>query len=386
MNAEGKLPSPSDRSLDPSEQAALREHLERLQSREALCAAIREAGGVTHTLNWRTVKRAMDGSGNSAATTIADIRRFLSSRSSKLAAYRRKQDEDGLMRHHAQRYTGVLLHGVQPKPEANASLDFLYDDHVPVSAYKRGLMRAIRHANDHPDESPLPPRVAFIAHTGQWLKPVVRSLIKHKHPLRIDIYLSDPQRPSMLPGPEPGGAEVPEAAEVLGTMEFLWSLPATLDLGKNKSCASLNVYCFQGAPCGEALPQRMTLFEGDVACKTEERSTDRASDLFQGHPGNVPAARRFTCPAGIEIALRGHDRFDELVNEFDALTGDDGASLPGLLPDPLLSWDAERGFGGRACHSKDTRVFDIDPMNMFWGTAGGFIEDKQPTDAPGSTS
>jgi len=114
--------------------------------------------------------------------------------------------------------------------------------------FRRNLSHALSHAG------PLPKRVAFVAHTGQWLKPVLQQLFQH-HAANVEVYVRDPG----IPARHPDGTV--HVADLLSILEFFWTLPTDLALQNAKQGARLTIYTYDASEHYE----RMAYFEGTLS-------------------------------------------------------------------------------------------------------------------------
>jgi hypothetical protein len=260
--------------------------------------------------------------------------------------------------------------------ERYATPDLLYRRMVPVTDFKKALLRSVD-ARGVALESIserglcLPDRIAFVNHTGQWLKPVLRKLLKHPQRLNIEVYVCHPGKTHHHNGHA-------EWAEVLGVLEFLWSLPTSLELATANPESCLKVFTYNAS----RETRRLALFRGDLVARTPPLDHLDERRRPHGHPGVEPEARCILAPSSVELALSGATEFNAMNDDVEGCLFGGAASLPELDEKPRIQFSHGKFHGLMGDAQAGSGLFDIDPRKYLCNAVSAIDEPIQVKQLP----
>lgn len=322
--------------LSAEEIEQLKCHLDRMKTHNKLAAEMNELlkGQRKRWPDKKTLDKAMRGGSDLYTESVKTIRWCLASTEDKYH-----------LQKHSTRYTGSILK------------EKLRDESMGAGAFKSALLAAAKPPTVSLKALEvqgllLPKRIAFVNHTGQWLKPILRKLLQHPQGLTVEVYVCDPLQAFRTPG------GTVETVEVLGVLEFLWSLPTALQLHRANRNSQLNIYTYDGS----RHDRRLAYFEGDLVARSDHLPPMPDRKMVRGHPGTEDGTRCILGAETVDVILRGHPGFEEASAEIRSYLADESGkgSLPGLNPGgPLISWSA-KGFSGIKCPSGNGK-FDMSP-------------------------
>lgn len=282
----------------------------------------------------KTIKSAMDGN-DVQSHTVDCLRTYLARVRKEYYVY-----------HHSMRYTGKVLP------------DELRREGMDARTFKGALVTALKCGNATEKDLDLlglrlPQRIAFVNHTGQWLKPILRKLLQHPQGVAVEVYVCDPAKTYRLQDGKP------EIVEVLGVLEFLWSLPTALELHRANKRSKLDVYTYDGSRHN----RRLAYFEGDLIARSNHLPPMPKGKVVSGHPGTGEHCRCILGAETVDVILRGHPEFEEASDEIRQCLHEGGSMLEGLTPGkPRFSWSSA-GFAGLQSDVRGASdLFDISPQ------------------------
>ena len=192
-------------------------------------------------------------------------------------------------------------------------------------------------------------RVAFINHTGQWLKPVLKKLVNNYEGV-IEVYVADPVRTN-------AERTCPDYVHVLGVLEFFWSLPTSLSLHDVRSNAvELRIFTYDGTRTLD----RVAYFEKDmVAISPTTKMGD--TSCARGHPGFVGEVSPVQGPETVYVYHSSSAEFPGRIDEWRRRFAGGEEILPGLTQ--RVTWKRTSGFTGFLVDGTDG--FCIEPVKVF---------------------
>lgn len=321
--------------LEPIDQELARQlqrflSVKRFSSVSALTKAIAQTVPGTASLDRAVVKRflawaiAPPGTPHPScqSQSQATIRKFVEAKFDEVA-----------LQEHRDSWTSRIL----PVNDSDPPQQALHLQGLNASLFKQRLIEAI-------GKGGLPERVEFVNHTGQWLKPVLRALLRH--PISIRAFVCDPASTASGPG------AAPDPYLALGVLEFFWSLPTSLRLDREHELnpnARLELWTYDGS---SSVANRMALFEGVLVASSPTTYLNHLP-CMHGHPACEGRVRCIQGPATADVWVRGHADFRRCEKH----VVDQIAKLP--RNQPRVTWTI-RGF-----EFLDNYAQEIDPARIF---------------------
>lgn len=165
-------------------------------------------------------------------------------------------------------------------------------------------------------------RVVLINATGQYLKPLISSLVKTG--AAVDVVVLHPERCFC----EHDGS--PDRAGRLSVLEFVWSLPVSLRPPKNGCSGTLRILA-----ANELSVPHAALFPGWLTAESNCPPLDIGPHL-RGHPStDGRRSLRFEGTHDVRVLLHGHREFTSLHQQITTIV--EQASV-------VLEWDWDLGF------------------------------------------
>jgi len=312
----------------------LQAHQARLKSLNALNADIAKVlAGRGTCPDRKTLTAAMNGS-DVMDWVVQSWRRYLG-----------LKHQEFLVHHHKLRYTGTILPNALRAPK------------METRAFKSALIAALKCERVDPAKLDvlglrLPSRIAFVNHTGQWLKPILRKLLQHPQGVSVEVYVCDPSKTFVHSN------GLPEIVEVLGVLEFLWSLPTALELHRANRSSKLSIFTYDGSNHNK----RFAYFEGDMVARSYHLRSLADRDMVIGHPGTSVDSRCILGAEDIDVILRGDPAFKHASDEVEQCLSGGKTELQGLnAGGPRMSWSS-KGFQGLAYGAESKAgLWDISP-------------------------
>lgn len=236
--------------------------------------------------------------------------------------------------HHQTRWTSCFRNGAAHEAESGPLRNL-----IPAKAFKEFALDAFREHTSHPAAA------HFVSRTGQWLKPILRHLLRCPMSVRVAIAR-----------PAPDFAVAPSArayTQSLGSMEFLWNLPNTLGLELAVPEAKLEIFTYAWNP--DAV-KTVAVFQDELVAIgiPEEPEDSEPPSWIRGHPLECDWPCGTAEKYQVDVLLRFHEDFeraydaamqyfmtDEQITARDTINGS-VCRLAGLRP--ALAWSREQGF------------------------------------------
>lgn len=192
--------------------------------------------------------------------------------------------------------------------------------------FKSQLLKTLGTRGTHPKS------VFFSSRTGQWLKPILRKLLRNG----ADVTVAIAHPPSA-----PQHEDVNEYAWALSVRQFVWSLPNALDLDGASPEASLTLMSYPLMRNPVFRP--VAIFDQDLIVREApaEPPPDNCPAHFRGHPLSAAWPKGISEKYTVDAFLRFHPDFDHHLN-LTAQFFNNNTSDSGLHP--ILTWNKQEGF------------------------------------------